>query len=206
MKRILPALGLLAASLYATDSQAEERWPRWYVGINGMLTTHEDSDQGTTGYSFDDNFGVSAALGYQIPAASGPFAHMRVEGEVAYFANDIDTVSIGGVSSTSSGEIENTAYMLNAYFDIPTGWAVMPYLGAGIGLADAQLSNGTTNDDDQVLAYQFMAGLGYTPQTIPMTQWTIGYRYFATEDVSLAAGDVKDNVIHNMEAGVKLRF
>ena len=74
--------------------------------------------------------------------------------------------------------------MANGYVDIPTGFAVKPYLGAGLGgallhqtvRADAAV---LANSDSHALAYQFIGGAA-VPIGPPSWTFTLDYRYLAT--------------------------
>jgi opacity protein-like surface antigen len=82
---------------------------------------------------------------------------------------------------------------------------VKPYVGAGLGAANIDVDV----DDDTVFAWQLMAGLGYVPQSIPFTEWTLGYRFFNTNDAKITVGATNadmEYMSHNVEAGVKFLF
>lgn len=211
-KRIsLYLFALLATAGYAMSASAstmDERWPRWYIGVSGSLAMQSDGDvsaPGSGSFDFDSGYGFGAALGY-MPASEGPMGNMRFEAEFLHQDSGIDTFTpSGGASAASSGNIVSNAYMLNAFYDFPVNSVLTPYVGAGIGTANVTLDNAGTDEDDQAFAYQFLVGVGYTPSTIPMTQFSLGYRYFATSKPSYTIGDV-ENSVQNLEAGVKLRF
>lgn len=209
------AFAVIAFLAGGFSAQAEERWPRWYVGLHGSMVIPEDADIGANGeIEFDNGWGGSLALGYLPGASSGLFNYMRFEFEAAYRGADVDRATIGGVPvAGASAEVDSLAWMANAYVDIPTGTTVTPYLGAGIGWAHVQMDTtagfGTTDDEDSVFAYQFMAGISCAPQTLPHVVFDVGYRYFATDDpsYSTAAGDVDfEHKSQNIEAGARFRF
>lgn len=201
-KWALAALTGVATFAMMNTADAEERWPRWYVGLNAGLAIHEDSDLSTGGtFSFEDSAMFGATLGYKPHFGNSVLNMTRYELEVVRFGNDVDTFS--GVSAL--GDLTTLAYMFNSYIDFDNSTAFTPYIGGGIGSADVELGTGTGSQSDQVLAYQAMAGVGYSPELIPMTEWTLGYRYFSTTDPEYSFGDI-ENTTHNLEAGVKLRF
>jgi hypothetical protein len=59
-------------------------------------------------------------------------------------------------------------------------------------------------------ADQAMAGIGYSPKSLPMTEWTLGYRYFVmnSPDFNTAAGKIKldSPKAHTAEIGAKFKF
>lgn len=214
MNKLLVVSSLMALSA-ATQAYADagERWPRWYVGLSGGLSYLQDSDiSGTSTGSLEYNGGGMAtlSLGYQPPFGGAPFNGLRLEAELGYHDNGLNNFSF----ATSHGSVQSISYMGNAYYDFrnSSGWT--PYVGAGAGGASVQLSKssglGNTSGTDSVFAYQFMGGIGYAPQTMPMTEWTLGYRYFVEDspEFNAVGGKVKldDLTSHNVEVGAKFRF
>ena len=206
-------LGFLAVALAAqsASAQSQERWPRWYVGLSGSLVWVQDSD--VSGLSparsidFDQGYGAGVSLGYMPPVAE--LGNARFEFEAYWRNSDADTKTVGGVHSNANGELTSYAYMVNAYYDFRNDSQWVPYLGVGLGWANVELDKtvglGATADDDVVFAYQGMVGIGYEPTTIPNTIWSIGYRYFGSQDPEF--GNVTADLdTHNLEAGVKMRF
>jgi opacity protein-like surface antigen len=219
MKKSLWVAGFGALLLISFSSaQAEERWPKWYVGLSGGYTYMKDEDVSGSGtsarsISLDNGFGAGGSIGY-LPNFSSPFLNnLRFEGEVTYHRNSLDKVKTASSSVSADGKYDTIAYMANAFYDLPTGSAWSPYIGGGLGLASVHLSNNSTvansETHDNKFAYQGLIGIGYSPETIPNTQWTLGYRYLATTDpkFSGASGDIKTEYsTHSLEAGAKFRF
>ncbi|MFO1242970.1 MAG: porin family protein [Rickettsiales bacterium] len=209
------ALMVMAAPIAA---EAQQRFPKWYVGLQGSMNFVDDGDVdtsnaliGNTDIEYDNGYGVGIALGY-MPAGTGSLLdNMRFELEYGYRKSDVD--SVDGI--TGDGNIHSNTGMLNAYYDFNTGTQWLPYVGAGLGWSQVELKTGrgAVNDDDSVFAWNLMAGVGYAPTSIPNTVWTIGYRYFATEDpdfsITPAFGGGRaetDYDVHNIEAGVRMMF
>ena len=103
------------------------------------------------------------------------------------------------------------SYMLNGYFDLPTGTDFHPYVGAGIGVARIKTR---LSEDDFVdknystnLAWQAGGGIGYN-----LTRnWTldIGYRYVNNghNKWKIEGDKVKVNTEeHQITAGVRYTF
>ena len=207
MKSIL-SLAVLSALLFtATTAQAEPRWPNWYVGLSGSVSWLPDADIDgaavNTEVAYNTGWGAGASIGY-MPSAEIPFFNrMRYELEVFYRSADID--SFKGVAATGFDNVSSVSYMANAIYDFDTGTQFVPYIGAGAGMSDVEFGN----DKDMVFAYQFMTGIGYEPSLIPNTVWSVGYRYFATEDASIAASPSSfklEHSAHNLEAGLRMKF
>lgn len=125
----------------------------------------------------DTGIGITAAGGY----AFGP---VRVEGELGWRNNGLDKV--GG--SSASGELEPWSFFTNGYYDINTGTAFTPYVGAGVGVAyfDGNISAGGTPISDMGragFAYQGIAGVAY--KIDEAVSLKAEYRYMATEQIEI---------------------
>ena len=128
---------------------------------------------------------------------------VRLDGEIALRANTTDSVGniplgtadfsffgSGGSGDSTTGAL---SYMVNGYFDLPTGGPLSLYIGGGIGYATVFIDWETTgfffsevpvaDDSDTGLAYQFSGGIGY--EINPRFTVSFGYRYFATEEMQM---------------------
>jgi len=205
-------LGVLTAISIATSVKADERWPRWYIGLTGDYTYMSDQDVSggsASNLQLNDGWGIGGSIGY-LPSSSIPIINsLRFEAEVTYHENQISKLGHNGAAATSgTGNYEATAYMANMFYDLQTGTQWTPYIGGGLGFATVHLPTGlvgNTNDSDNEFAYQGMIGVGYTPDTIPDTQWTLGYRYLATDDPKYSGASTEYST-HNIEIGAKFRF
>ncbi len=206
MKRILlvSVLGALMTFSFAT-AQAEEGV---YVGAKFGLSILSDSNITTSdGYSsefsYDNGFGMNLALGYKFPM-------FRLEGEVAYYANDLDGYSDRNGSGEADGDIKNLSGMLNAYFDFANSTFITPYVGGGVGVAKVDLSDQsfTWDDSDTVYAYQGMAGVNFA--LTKQLSIDAEYRYFGTQDPEFdddADGTIKAEIAsHNLLVGLRMQF
>ena len=215
---------LLSASfltLAASAAQAEEnRWPNWYIGLHGALTFvgEEDIDDNlaVSGLDADSGWAYGATVGYRPPSATGEWSNMRMEVEWHVQDSDIDKIQTptGGIAGT--GSVRVNAGLFNVFYDAVTSmpeWR--PYVGVGVGFASMNLKNTNAafvsgGDSDTVFAWDMQAGLSYLPQWLPYTEWTLGYRYFATSDAKFGyATGGKYSVeydSHNIEAGVRFLF
>jgi opacity protein-like surface antigen len=184
----------------------------WYVTGSAGASFSEDLDASRAGLDFtesvDTGFLLSGALGYTY----GPW---RLEGEVVYTQNDIDTLSVSGRSTTANGDISTLAGMANAYFDLPVNARLVPYVGGGIGLADVSLNDlaadgvFVADDSEAVFALQVKAGITY--QFSPQVEAMFGYRFFDTDEFEVrdSTGTPINNAgpqLHTIEASVRYRF
>ncbi len=187
----------IVALCFASDVQAANNNEQEgaYIAFNTFGVSLGDQDftvsgAGTTELSYDFGYGLGAALGYSF--GNG----VRAEGEFAWRSNELD-------SSIASGDLDSFAGMVNGYYDIHNTSKWTPYVGAGIGLAHV-----TDSDvDDNVFAYQGMAGVGYTVSET--SDLVLGYRYFATEDpeYTISGSTVETSYdTHNIEIAWRYRF
>ncbi len=226
MKKISSlALAFAAVALASTTAFAEGRWPNWYVGLHGSLafvgTTELDDNPVVSSYDNDLGYSAGASIGYRPGINNAILRNMRMELEWNYVQTGMDTVDTTFGTFAGHGNTITSAVMGNVFYDFVMtdqyrrAKPFMPYVGAGLGwanvkLEDADTTLGNTNDSDQVLAYQFMAGISYMPQVLPFTEWSLGYRYFDTMDpeFSYLGGNQfsADVASHNLEAGVRFLF
>lgn len=217
--RLLSATALAAAFVStAASADTGERWPRWYVGLSAGMQFLSDSDlRGATAgdVEFDNGFVATAALGY-MPAFGVPYMdNLRLEFEGGYHTSPLQNMRVGGVNTALGGNITAVSYMGNLFYDFRNASRWSPYIGAGAGLANIHLPRtsglGNTENSDNTFAYQLMAGVGYSPASIPLTEWTLGYRFFSAGEPEFnTAGasklKVQDINAHSVELGAKFRF
>ncbi len=173
-------LGVVA---YAPAGFAAPKGP--FVGIMGGVNFTNDQDISGAGVGInrtvdtDTGWAVMPSIGYRY--GNG----IRTEFELGYRSNDVDSVS---GSTAGAGEITAKSAMLNLLYDVDTGSRLMPYIGGGIGYAQVDYDGvrpvgagvNRVNDDDNVFAYQGIAGLSYWVNDA--VEVAAEYRYFATQD------------------------
>ncbi|MGA2089671.1 MAG: OmpA family protein [Stellaceae bacterium] len=154
--------------------------------------------------------------GYLVGGALGwKFDQLRVELGLDFSNSGIKSIDLNNVTSTQvSGEVHNTAGMVNFIWDMRTGTFIVPYVGMGVGASYVTLDNVNrggalqSNSSDLVFAYQPMVGVNFNLTD----QLTLGlqYRYFATVDPSFnyAPGGRLGlkNESHNVLAGLTWYF
>jgi len=185
---------------------------QWYVSGNVGAMIVNDSDvsgsQGTASANgtieFDTGYGVSGALGYT-------FGSIRAEAEVSYSKADMDKISGTATDGTTTvsgsgkidGDVSALAFMVNGWYDFDTGSKWVPYVGGGLGMAKVESTILSAESDDNVLAYQVGAGVGY--KLTENTTATLGYKYFGTSDPNFDGVDAEVGT-HNFTVGVRLAF
>ena len=206
-------------TLIATNAFATGQNDTWYLGISGDVSMLSSTN--VSGATAGDNLkykfssGGNVAIGYEPQALQCPMGDVRLEIEGGYHAFGLKDVTAGGVTNTSpNGDLRVATFMGNAYYDVHTGTSFKPYFGAGMGDAEINFAKnngfGATTSSDSRFAYQFMTGVAYTPESMPKTDWSIGYRFLGTTtpQFTTAAGKIKLDAIQasNVELGVKYHF
>lgn len=219
MKTALFVIAALAS--FAAPAQADgangERWPRWYVGLAGGVSFLTDADvRGVSTGKLRYNEGLigTASLGYRPFFGIRYLDDLRFELEGGYHANGLESATLGGVVTPARHRLHSWSTLGNVFYDVRNGSKFTPYVGAGAGWAFSTLRTGSglgnTSERDNGFAYQFLAGLSYAPASIPLTEWSLGYRYFMLNDMELNAtgGGLKlqDNASHSVEIGGRFRF
>lgn len=175
MKRFLLSITPLVAALaFAPAAQAEA----WYAGGFGALNVTHDGDVNGTGdqATYDLGYGAGGYVGMHFSP------NLRIEGELSYRTNDIDTVSGGAVI----GDVETTALMLNLFYDLSPSEKLNPHVGFGLGVADADYTVDGSLYGDTVLAMQLGAGVDYgLGNNLAVT---FDYRLFITDDLAIGGG------------------
>ncbi|UZJ41031.1 outer membrane beta-barrel protein [Prosthecochloris sp. SCSIO W1101] len=176
-----------------------------YVSASASLALLSDSDIEEWGVTTEE--AIEYKTGFAVNGALGLDGGMyRIEGAVGYQVNDWDEINGIELADNVDAEVSILSFMANGYLDIEMPVSIVtPYLTAGAGVANVSFDFGDgDSDDDMVFAYQFGAGVGIA--AVPNVMLDLGYRYFATEDVS-PADDVEVSIAsHNIMAGVRVNF
>ena len=169
------AMGFAAGAAIAEETKGP------FIGLLGGFNFADDADIDGTGIStnadLDTGLVAVPTIGYRY--GNG----FRTEFEGAYRESDVDSLS--GVAG-GTGDIEAKSLMANLVYEINTNTRFKPYFGGGLGLARvdydgvAPVGGGTIDDDDNVFAYQGIAGISYWLSEA--LEIAAEYRYFATED------------------------
>jgi opacity protein-like surface antigen len=129
----------------------------WPSGFDSTLR-EDGTDIALPSFDFDTGYTLGVAVG----AAVAP--NVAIEIEYAYRSADF-TVTDREEGDQASGDTSANAFMLNALYvfdDMGATGAVQPYVGAGIGATNVEISAGGQNfDSDTLLAYQLIGGVGY---------------------------------------------
>jgi len=184
------ALALVFAALtVAGAASAQDTVPYKGNYLSGMvgLNSADKSQVYGTGISTTAKFGNgwAGALAFGHAYGNG----LRVEGELARRSNKVDDIS----AADGVGDVVSDSVMFNTLYDFNVGGRVVPYIGAGLGLArvDWEVSpiGGSSSDDsDTNFAWQAMIGVA-----LPLSDslaLTAEARHFdaGSQDIRLASG------------------
>lgn len=159
----------------------------------------------------DTGFGINGAVGYR-------FDNARVEFEVGYNSNSVDRVTFNDVSVTADGSIDNWKFLLNGYYDFPTGSRFSPYVGGGAGIAILSaddvsatvptLGEVSIDDSNASFLFQFKAGVGY--DVTETLNAFLGYRLMGIPGQSFEVLgtdlDADTLFIHSLQIGARYEF
>lgn len=202
---------LLATALLCSASAAAmaQQTSGFYLGIAGGANWARDADISGSGIDTKVEYNTGwAALG---TAGYGFGNGLRLEFELGYRDNDVDKVRN---VANAGGSVNVLSGMVNALYDIPTGWPITPYIGAGIGWARLKADSinvsgvQVVDDTDNQFAYQGIVGAAYS--ITPNLKLGLDYRYFATLDpeFSTSAGTKVDGEYsaHTVMLGLRWEF
>jgi len=246
MKKSTFVLTLLSAGLLsATPASAAEHYISGSIGIPDYLNLNSsysyynsatDNLVRDTKISLDSgillfgavgvdygNVRVEGELGYQTFNFNNVKVHATGTGQTAtnYVSQYVADMSGGAFNETStyglSGKGNVTSLMANAYYDLPVGGGIKPYVTAGVGVAQVRYVqfgiNGLPNpvysnplnqqdNDSTTFAYQFGAGIA-VPVSKKVTL-DARYRYFTTAHYNMA-GFSSDASLQNQQFLVSVR-
>ena len=215
-KKVSSRSVIVAAIVALAALQASNAVAQWYVagGLGASILSDADVTDTIPGgsitgdASFDPGVAVSGAVGFEWRSG------LRAEGEFSYRGNDVDDISIGGVSVPVEADIDAFGFMANVFYTFSTGTAVSPFVGGGIGVAvlglDVESVAGVAlpfDETDTVFAYQIGGGLAYAVNT--HVTMDMSYKYFATEDPEFKDGVATVDAeyqSHTVMAGIRYKF
>ncbi len=207
-RKCLPAvLGLAFLAAAGSTARAQFDLPDFYIAAGAGIAVLEDTDV----RSPVEDFETELFPGYAFNGALGlDFGLLRIEAEVFRSVYSIDDINAAGANVNAEGSIKTWAGMGNIFLDFPLV-IVTPFIGAGIGRAKVDADDirfrgeDIVDDDDTVTAWQARAGIAFG--ILPLTDMTIGYRYFVADDLNLENDvDIDKQKSHVAELGLRITF
>lgn len=173
MKKFAVIMGVCALVSTTGSAQAQN----WYAGGYGAMNyAHDGTANGNENVDYNLGYGIGGFVGYAM--ASG----FRLEGELAYRVNEID--SVGG--APYGGDLSTFAAMGNALYEFNVQSSIKPHIGGGLGLVFGTIDFGGVEYDDTELAAQFIVGADY--KVSPDLAIVIDYRHLISGDFGFGAG------------------
>lgn len=211
LKKILfVVLSLLMVSV--TESMAENTGG--YFSFHLGATSLEDSTWTLAGLPTEEmtfNTGVSVAT-----AGGYDWGFVRLEGELSYAYNEIDTyIEPGTYWNAIAGSTESITLMSNLYIDIENPSKITPYIMGGIGGSYVELKDVFLEEpgpsyspwpygyDDTTWAVQYGGGIDFFINDT--ASLGVSYRYFSLPELKFGPKDI-DYDAHRIFIGVRATF
>ncbi|MGE4078096.1 MAG: OmpA family protein [Reyranella sp.] len=179
MKKALVAAAALAAVLPSSGQAQNLQYEGFYIsaegGLNWMFNTTINFPNfgGLVNVYPNTGWLVGGSIGYD-------FVGPRVEIEGVYRSNDgsLQLAPIGFQNVTAGFNNQQTAIMANAFYDFLAGGPIVPYIGAGLGIAFVNASAVGGYSSSTNFAYQGMVGVGWNID--PQFRLNLEGRYYGT--------------------------
>src|SRR5882757_4619883 len=208
MKKVLLATAALIALPVMAQAQSQPN-PGFYIGGEGGLNWMFNTTANVPGFGGAVN--IYPATGWAAGGMVGyDFVGPRVELEGIYRQNQatLQAAPIGFQQFTAGANINDTAIMANIMYDFRMGWPIIPYVGAGAGIAfvNASALGGSTSSTQ--FAYQGIIGVGYEIDQ----NWRINIdgRYFGTTNPTInnpfIGGVTYNNNNISLMASIQFKF
>jgi len=149
-KSLLAAAAALVLPV-AANAQTGTQYPGFYIGAEGGLNWLLNNNS----YQMDTGWAAGGKIGYD-------FVGPRVEVEGLYHSNTGtgNVLFPGGVANVR-GRIDQVSVMANLLYDFNIGGPIVPFIGAGAGIAFVDSTIQGCNMCSTQFAYQAIIGVGY---------------------------------------------
>jgi opacity protein-like surface antigen len=167
----------------------------FYFGMSSGVTIPTDATYTLSGApvttEYKTGWQLGTAVGYSF-RPWGAWVQPRLEGELAYMQNSVDSHTIGGTKSsdpTAFGTLSVFSFLANTYLDFPVTRNFVPYISGGIGVGFVDIDRHGTNGtgvylDDDGTGFTWQGGAG-AAIGIGRFLMDVGYRYQQTMDIDV---------------------
>jgi OOP family OmpA-OmpF porin len=197
IKKALATVAALVVLPVATQAQSLQ-YPGFYVGAEGggtwMFNTTSGTPLGTGTIYPSIGWAAGGMIGYD-------FVGPRVEIEGVY-RNNQATVGAGPFNAFGASK-DDIGVLANILYDFNAGGTIVPYIGAGAGVAFVRTSALGLSTDSTQFAYQAILGVGYNVD--PMFRINLDARYYGTTNPNLVGNTYSNNNISAM-LSLQVRF
>lgn len=202
MKKIINAAAVIMMISVLTMSSAHARDGFYLAARGGLDWNNFNSKNDSVTASSKSDFGrseiLSGAVGYR---------HKFFRGEFEYITRkdaEEDVIDEFG-DVTAHMSLAATSYMFNGYLDFLPNYWISPYISAGIGWSEIELTHegvgasAATHTWKKSAAFTWQAGVGLTLRLNRCLNIDTGYRYFTL-------GKINNAEVNNHEWYAGLRF
>ncbi|MBI2737326.1 MAG: OmpA family protein [Rhodospirillales bacterium] len=135
----------------AANAQTGTLYPGFYIGAEGGLNWLLNNNS----YQMDTGWAAGGKIGYD-------FVGPRIEVEGLYHSNTGtgNVLFPGGVANVR-GRVDQVSVMANLFYDFNIGGPIVPFIGAGAGIAFVDSTIQGCNLCSTQFAYQGIIGVGY---------------------------------------------
>jgi len=195
IKKILATTAVLVALPVVSQAQTLQ-YPGFYIGAEGggnwMFNTTTTTALGTGTIYPALGWAAGGMIGYD-------FVGPRVEIEGVY-RNSQATVG-GGPFNNFGASKDDIGILANVLYDFNAGGVIVPYIGAGAGVAFVNSSALGLSTSSTQFAYQAILGVGYNID--PQFRINLDARYYGTTNPSFTGGSTYSN--NNISAMLSLQ-
>jgi len=228
LRSALVAATMLALPVAANAQAVNGIYVGAGAGVNIMQQEEVTGVPGltTTSGKFGSTVGPAVVLSLGYGFGNG----LRAEIEAGYRYNTLNNMSGFGVSPTGGAKEQKFGGMVNVLYDFNLGWAVNPYVGAGVGYQAVMLQNGYARNTlggvsisegtKGAFAYQAIIGAAMPIASAPGLALTAEYRFmglsgsrgYSARTTPVAGAAVNGNVSfnqnynHSFLVGVRYNF
>jgi len=193
-KIILPLLVAGACAAPSLASAANSPYVSLSTGFgllnNSTVDGNDDAIDYNTGYL------INGAVGVKNDA-------VRVEAEAGYHRNSVET---SDYYDFRGAHVSMWTFMANGYYDFDINNAdISPFVMAGLGIANASMSDGNWGPASHSTEFAWQLGLGVGIKTSANTTVDVGYRYLSPTDATFDGTKVSLSS-SNFLAGVRYSF
>ena len=197
IKKALATATILAALPMAAQAQGLQ-YPGFYIGaeggLNWMFNTSTGTPLGSGSIYPEIGWAAGGMIGYD-------FVGPRVEVEGIYRRN-LATVGAGPFNAFGAAK-DDFGILANVLYDFNAGGTIVPYIGAGAGIAFVRTSALNFSSDSTQFAYQAILGVGYNID--PTFRVNLDARYYGTTSPNLVGNTYSNNNISAM-LSLQMRF
>jgi outer membrane protein OmpA-like peptidoglycan-associated protein len=181
IKKLIITAAAVAAMPVAAQAQSLQ-YPGFYVGAAGGLNWQLNNSYPATNTTIFGTTTPQANASYNTGWVAGgmigyDFVGPRLELEGMYRDN-IGNINIPSVPANFNAELSQVSVMANVLYDFNAGGVIVPYIGAGAGVAFLNANVAGSSATSTQFAYQGIVGVGYNID--PMFRINLEGRYYGT--------------------------